>query len=84
MPYQGVDSVSKMILTKNNIYQSLVDKLHSKLFMVDMGQLFIFQQWYHTTFIRSPTNNKADILYKFTEEERDRLFNEYIAEKIHD
>ena len=45
-----------------------MDKKHSKLFLVDIDQLFVFKQWYHTTLIRIPTTAKADIIYTLTEE----------------
>ena len=50
--------------------------------MVDIDQIFVFQQWHHATFIRIPTNTKDDILYTFNEEERYKLFNYYIAEDL--
>ena len=52
---QLIYSLSKLIHTKYNIYQSRVEKTHSKLFMVCIDQIFIFQKWHHTTFIRIPT-----------------------------
>ena len=35
--------ISKLIHTKYNMYRSLVDKPNSKLFMVDIDQIFIFE-----------------------------------------
>ena len=66
---QGVGFVRKLIHAKHEAYRSLVDKEHSELFLVDTYQLFIFKQQHHATFIRSPTTNKANIIYNFTEEE---------------
>ena len=73
---QVTDYVIKLINTKYNIYWTLLDKPQSKLFMVDIDQIFIFQQWRHNTFIRIPTTIEADIIYKFTEEEWDIVCNE--------
>ena len=41
---QGVDYVSKLIHNKNEIYQSPVEKQHSKFFLTNAYQLFIFKQ----------------------------------------
>ena len=66
---QGIDSIRNMIHNNYIIYKYLVENKHSKLFMVGIYQTFLFQQRHHTNFIRSPITTKADILYKFTEEE---------------
>ena len=60
--FQGIDSVIKMIHTKYNIYRSLLEKSNSKFFMVEIDQIFIFQQWHHTDFIRIP-NTISHIFY---------------------
>ena len=60
--FQGIDSVIKMINTKYNIYRSLLEKSNSKFFMVEIDQIFIFQQWHHTDFIRIP-NTISHIFY---------------------
>ena len=79
---QGVNFVETLIHSNYDIYQSLVYKTHSKLFMVNIYQTFIFQQWCHVSFIGIPNSSKADILYKFTEEEWYTLCNAYIYEKL--
>ena len=50
--------------------------------MVDLDQFLIFQKWNHTNFGKSPTTTKDNILYTLTGEERNRLYNDYIADKI--
>ena len=71
-----------MIHKKYDIYQSLVENPYSKFFMVDIYQIFMFRQWHHTTFIRNPTSNESDILYKLTEEKWDECFDTYISENL--
>ena len=63
---QGIDYVRCMIHYKYNIYRKLVYKLHSKLFMVDLDQTFIFQQWHPTTFIRSPATIYVNYSFSVT------------------
>ena len=68
-------SVRKLIHNKYNIYKSLVTNPYSKFFVVYIYQIFIFKKCQHTNFIIILTTTEDDILYKFTEEEWDRLCN---------
>ena len=80
--YQCIDYASKLIHNRYNIYTSLLDNPHSKFLMVDINKILIYQQCHHPNFIISPNTTDADILYKFTEDEWNRLCIDYIAEKI--
>ena len=51
----------------------MVDKKHTMLFIMYIYQIFIFQQWNHTTLANTPTTTEADIVYNITEEEWYRL-----------
>ena len=51
---QGIYSIGNIIHNKYDIYQFLVEKPHSKFFMADIYQIFIFQKWHHTTLSRAP------------------------------
>ena len=69
--------------TKYKTYQTLVEKPHSKFLRADIDQIFISQQWQQSTFIKTPTTTKANILYNLTEEQWDRFCYAYISDKLH-
>ena len=50
--------------------------------MVDLDQFLIFQKWNHTNFTNIPTTTNDNILYTLTGEERNSLYNDYIADKL--
>ena len=79
---QWIDSVLNLIQNNYDINQSLVDKTDYKLFMLEIYQIFIFQQGHHNTLIKTPIMNASDILYRFTEEEWDIFCNYYITKKL--
>ena len=79
---QTIDSVGNMIHNKYGIYRSLVYKTNSKLSMVYIDKIFVFQKYHHANFIKIPTTPKADILYNFTEEECGRFYNSCISNNL--
>ena len=64
-------SAKNIIHTNHETYQPLVKNPHSKLFLVDIDQIFIIQNFHFTTFSKILTATEDDILYKITEKQWD-------------
>ena len=60
-------SAKNIIHTNHETYQSLLKNPHSKLFLVNTNQIFIFKQFHYTNFSKILTATEDDILYKITE-----------------
>ena len=65
---QVIGYIGKLINTKNDNWQYIVNKTHSKLFLVDIDQIFIFQKFHYNNFTKIPTNTEANILYNLTKQ----------------
>ena len=69
--FKGNYSAKNIIHTNHETYQPLVKNPHSKLFLVDIDQIFIIQNFHFTTFSKILTATEDDILYKITEKQWD-------------
>ena len=65
--FQGNYPVRNIIYTNHETYQPLLKNPHSKLFLVNTTQIFIFKQLHYTNFSKILTATEDDILYKITE-----------------
>ena len=79
---QGISSARKLINTKDDIHQSLLNKAQYKLFVTDMEQIIIF--WNCHQFISSKIYAfaKADIIDKIDETGWSSFCNTYIGKEI--
>ena len=81
--YHGISSLRKLHNTTDEVYQSLVDKEHSKLFTADKDQIFIFRSWYQDASLNKSTFEEVEIMDNLTETEWYHLCNSYIGQKTH-
>ena len=79
----GISSVRKLPNATDEVYQSLVDKEHSKLFTADKDQIFIFRSWYQDSSRKNSAFKEVEIMDNLTETEWYRFRNSYIDQETH-
>ena len=78
-----ISSVRKVSDSTDEAVQPLVDKEHSKLFAVDMDQIFIFLAWYQYASHNNSALKEIEIMNNITVTEWEHFCNSYIGQKTY-